>query len=197
MVLKLLLGTAGFVLYLLYDINSFVWKNRLLHLCFTVGTVLIMCSTVLMCIDAWKGGAFAGIPDIIILVFAFIALLALIYSLFFALPFSETYSHPENGRKVYSYGLYAVCRHPGIICFFVFYLLLGLAALPSGVLLCGIYFSVLNVFYALFQDRVTFVKTFSDYELYRTKVPFLIPSKRSIKRAVHTWGYPYDKEEEL
>ena len=57
--------------------------------------------------------------------------------------------------------------------------------------------SLLNLGYALFQDRVTFPKTFCDYLAYREKVPFLLPTADSFRRAVKTWGHPYEKEEEL
>ena len=52
-----------------------------------------------------------------------------------------------------------------------------------SLLSAGMVFSVLNVLYALFQDRVTFPKTFSDYGEYRKRVPFLIPNKESVLRA--------------
>jgi hypothetical protein len=77
------------------------------------------------------------------------------------------------------------------------YLFLGLAALPSGLIVNGMIFSVLNLAYAWFQDHVTFPKTFCDYETYRKQAPFLIPTMNSIRRAKETWGYPHEKEEEL
>ena len=46
------------------------------------------------------------------------AFAALIYTLFFALPFDETYAKQNNGRYVCDRGVYALCRHPGILCFF-------------------------------------------------------------------------------
>ena len=64
--------------------------------------------------------------------------------------------------------------------------LLGLAALPSGLLLRGQLFSFLNFAYVCFQDRVTFPKTFCDYEDYQQKVPFLIPTRSSIRQAAET-----------
>ena len=122
-------------------------------------------------------------------------LAALVYSLFFALPFQETYRQQEQGRHVYDGGVYALCRHPGILCFFGLYLCLGLAALPGGLLAHGLAFSLLDLAYAGFQDRVTFPKTFCDYEAYRKKAPFLIPTGDSIRRARQTWGRPASEEE--
>ena len=192
-----LMGLAGFGLYLLYDIDSFsnLWKP--LRLGFLLGTLLIGFSTLLQMFSAWRQDAFSGLWDWILLCLGLISFAALIYCLFFALPFTETYADPEQGRHVYTCGAYALCRHPGILCFFAMYLFWGLAALPTGFLPCGMVFSGLNLAYAWFQDRVTFPKTFCDYTDYREKAPFLLPTAASFHRAVKTWGYPYEKEEEL
>ena len=192
-----LMGFSGFALYLLYDIDSFkpLWKP--LRLGFAAGTVLIAVATALQIYRAAVEGAFSGLGDIFLLVLGLTSLGALIYCLFFALPFEATYTDPEQGRRTYTCGVYALCRHPGILCFFAMYLFLGLAALPNEFLLFGMVLSALNFAYALFQDRVTFPKTFCDYHAYREKVPFLFPTAASFRRAVKTWGYPYEKEEEL
>ena len=189
------LGIGGFLLYLLYDINSFKWQSRLLHTAFALGTLLVGAATVLDLWGAWRLGAFSGPGDAVLLLVAGACLTALVYSLFFALPFQETYRQQEQGRHVYDGGVYALCRHPGILCFFGLYLCLGLAALPGGLLAHGLVFSLLNLAYAGFQDRVTFPKTFCDYEAYRKKAPFLIPTGDSIRRARQTWSCPGGEEE--
>lgn len=193
--MALLLGAVGFGLYLLYDINSFTADRPLLRLGFLAGTLLIAGATGMECLSAWRVGAFSGGTDLLLLFLALAAFAALIYCLFFALPFQQTYTDPVNGRRTYTFGAYALCRHPGVLCFFAMYLFLGLAALPAGLLRTGMIFSLLNGAYAWFQDRVTFSKTFCDYEGYRNTTPFLIPSAASIRRARRTWGYPYEKEE--
>ncbi|MBR5536732.1 MAG: hypothetical protein IKU58_02390 [Clostridia bacterium] len=192
-----LMGFAGFGLYLLYDIDSFAGLWKPLRTGFLLGTLLIGASTLLQMFSAWRQGAFSGLWDILLLMLGLAAFAALIYCLFFALPFTETYTDPAQGRRVYTCGAYALCRHPGILCFFAMYLFWGLAALPTGFLWCGMVFSVLNLVYAWFQDRVTFPKTFCDYTDYREKAPFLLPTAASFHRAVKTWGHPYEKEEEL
>ena len=50
----LILGTAGFVLFLLYDINSYSINHKLLNCSFTAGILLISISTVLLLHEAWK-----------------------------------------------------------------------------------------------------------------------------------------------
>ncbi len=44
--------------------------------------------------------------------------------------------------------------------------------------------SGMNVVYAFVQDRYIFPALFDDYEGYRNKTPFLIPSPASIKRCI-------------
>lgn len=195
--LTLILGIAGFGLCLLYDINSYTWQNRLLQSGFLVGTSLIAVGTLVQCVSVWKLEAFCGITDVLLLLLSALSLAAMVYCLFFALPVQETYVNPEKGRRAYTCGVYALCRHPGVLCFFAMYLFMGLAALPAELIGYGMVFSLLNVGYAWFQDRVTFPKTFCDYEAYRNQAPCLIPTKSSIRRAIQTWGCPYEKEEEL
>jgi len=192
-----MMGISGFVLYLLYDIDSFASLWKPLRLGFAAGTALIFIASAWQMYLSAAAGAFAGAGDVVLLALGLVSLGALIYSLFFALPFEATYTDPEQGRRAYTCGAYALCRHPGILCFFAMFLFWGLAALPTGFLWYGMTLSLLNLGYALFQDRVTFPKTFCDYLAYREKVPFLLPTADSFRRAVKTWGHPYEKEEEL
>ena len=189
-------GIAGFVLMLLYDINSFTVHNRLLQGGFYAGCLLVVGATAAAFVQALCRHAFAGIADVIWLLLSVVCAGLLVYCLFFALPFPETYQNPENGRPVYSAGAYALCRHPGVLCFWGMYVFMGLAAYPEKLLQMGIVFSLLNTAYAWFQDRVTFPRTFCDYEEYRTIAPFLIPNPRSIARARRTWGRLYGKGEQ-
>lgn len=85
----LILGILGFACYLIYDINSYTLQNRLLGQGFTLGSILIAVSTIWQLSDAWTQGAFGGFPDVILLILAAAAFLALIYCLFFALPFEK------------------------------------------------------------------------------------------------------------
>lgn len=193
----LILGVVGFGLYLLYDINSYTIQCRLLRFGFLGGSALIGTATLLQVYSAWKQGAFYGLTDGVLFIMSVLAFGLLMYCLFFALPFQETYVDPIRGRQVYDGGPYALCRHPGVICFFAMYLFMGLAMLPTPFFINGMIFSLLNVAYAWFQDRVTFPKSFCDYEKYRERVPFLIPTKDSIRLAGKTWRRPNGKEEKL
>lgn len=182
--LSLSLGVIGFVLCFLYDINSFRWNTKFMKFLFAIGISLIGVGTIFEFYFAWKAKAFRESFDIVLLVLGFICFAFLIYSLFFALPFQETYVEQINKRHVYNQGVYALCRHPGILCFGAMYFFWGLAALPELWILRGILLSLINTGYAWFQDQVTFPKMFCDYDMYQKETPFLLPNKKSIYRAL-------------
>lgn len=181
-----IIGTIGFGCYLLYDINSFRWHNRLFSLGFGAGSLLVAAATCIGLADAVKSGMIHGLPDLIWLLLAILSFAALIYCLFFALPFSDTYTKQESEPKLCDRGVYALCRHPGFIPFFFLYLFLGLAALPGSLLAVGMLFSFWNLLYIWFQDRIIFPRSFREYEDYRQRVPFLIPTPHSIRQAIKT-----------
>lgn len=65
---SLLLGMLGFLLFFLYDVNSFTWRSRLLHKSFALGVTLLAAATVLDLAAALRMGAFSGLKDLILLV---------------------------------------------------------------------------------------------------------------------------------
>lgn len=195
--LSLCLGLAAFVLYWLYDVNSFSWQLRFLRSFFAIGTLLLAGAMGIDVYAACRAGTFEGIADLFLLALSLIGLAALLYSLFFALPFEDTYTKQTDGRRVHDKGVYALCRHPGILFFFLMYLFLGLASLPlKGLLIRGMLFSLLDLGYAFFQDRVTFPRTFCDYKRYQQDTPFLFPTKASFYLARQTLRHKGEKEVE-
>ena len=183
---SLLLGMLGFLLFFLYDVNSFTWRSRLLHKSFALGVTLLAAATVLDLAAALRMGAFSGLKDLILLVAGALCLAALVYCLFFALPFAETYQDTDGPPAVCDRGVYALCRHPGVLCMLGMYLFWGLGALPATMLRNGLIFSGFNTVYVSFQDRMTFPRTFPDYPDYQKNVPFLIPTGASIRAAWRT-----------
>ena len=183
---SLLLGMLGFLLFFLYDVNSFTWRSRLLHKSFALGVTLLAAATVLDLAAALRMGAFSGLKDLILLVAGALCLAALVYCLFFALPFAETYQDTDGPPAVCDRGVYALCRHPGVLCMLGMYLFWGLGALPATMLRNGLIFSGFNTVYVCFQDRMTFPRTFPDYPDYQKNVPFLIPTGESIRAAWRT-----------
>ncbi len=190
---SLVLGLLGFLAYLLYDVNSVTKKNPLAHSLFAVGSALLLAATVWDLAAAWRAGALRSPGSWLLAVCAIAFGCLLLYTLFFSLPFDETYRSQNAPRRVYDRGMYALCRHPGVLWFFLFYLCLGLACLPGRLLVHGMLFSLCNLLYVLFQDRWTFPRTFPDYPDYRRAVPFLLPTIRSLRTAWLTRRCAADK----
>lgn len=187
--LYLFIGIIGFLLLVVYDINSIILKVKLLNSCFFVGFVLIITATIgivltnlhMVLLEPFRMGVFGAI--------SFLFFVLLIYTLFFALPFQNTYiESKQRDQTLQQEGIYALCRHPGVLWFIGFYLFLGLALMLPMLILAAFIFSFLNVLYIVLQDQWTFVKTFEEYEQYKKSTPFLIPNKESIKRCFETIG---------
>ena len=193
--ISLILGIAAFVLFFIYDVNSISLKNLFIHRLFMIGSVLVVVSGALDLFTAFKAGAFSGIWDIVLILFGVLSAAALVYSLFFALPFENTYVNPEEKPKVYTGGVYALCRHPGLLCFFAMYAFFGVAAFPERMFEHGVVLSVLNLLYTAFQDRVTLPKSFSGYTEYQNETPFLLPTAASFKNACKTFSISASKED--
>lgn len=164
-------GLTAFGLFFLYDWNRISMKKGWMKPFFTAGCLLLLPVGLRLTLLAWtEGGRLWLIPA-----FAFLA--ALIHTLFFALPFDDTYRQDAGGHRVCRTGVYGWCRHPGIWWFFGFFLCLGLACRQTDCLLLCLGLPALNLGYAWYQDRFIFIQEFSDYGDYRKSVPFLIPRR--------------------
>lgn len=166
-----LAGIGAFTLFFLYDWNRIFWKKRWMTSFFSAGCIILAVTGVLFIWEAFQSGR--GLR-LLWLIPAAASLCALIYALFFALPFDDTYRKEAAGGRVCRSGLYGYCRHPGILAFFFCFLFLGLAA-GERQLAAGMFYSGLNLLYAWYQDRIIFTREFSDYGEYRRDVPFLFP----------------------
>ncbi len=166
-------GLTAFGLYFLYDWNRVYRKNGWMKPFFAAGSLLLTGVGLRLIAAAWTAGV-----RLWLLPAAFF-LAGLIHTLFFILPFDDTYRQEADGHKVCRTGAYGRCRHPGIWWFFGCFTCLGLACGGWERLLLCLTLSVLNLGYAWYQDRLIFVREFSDYEDYRKTVPFLIPKMRN------------------
>ena len=166
----MVIGLLAFVFYFIYDLNEITLQNKILQKFFFLGTLILVLGTF------WMGFACDAL-NWIWLVPAIFFFGLLIYTLFFALPFEATYVDPAIGRKVYSGGIYGVCRHPGFWWLLFAYVCLGMAC-GSEMMRFGLFCSFLNLLYIGFQDMVIFPRIFVDYGDYKRKVPFLIPRRK-------------------
>ena len=90
------------------------------------------------------------------------------------------------GAKTYDKGMYALCRHPGVLWFTGFYCCLWLALGGAALFWLAFWYSLFNVGYVLVQDYYTFPRIFTDYAQYKRQVPFLLPNVKSLKNCILT-----------
>ena len=180
------LGIIAFILYYFYDLNIVFFHTKIGTKCFIAGTLLLSVATIgLIKSFIWS------IPlTVMTVAWGAIAVgffFVLIYTLFFALPVKEAYDGElVEGKKTFTEGMYALCRHPGMLWFAGFYFSLAFAGRDMQMYISAFIFSALDFFYILLQDMLIFPKQFYDYDVYKITTPFLIPNKNSITRAIHT-----------
>jgi protein-S-isoprenylcysteine O-methyltransferase Ste14 len=93
-------------------------------------------------------------------------------------------------RTLVTAGTYALVRHPGVLWYFFFHLLLGVASGSALLLLATPLWAGLNAAVAAVQDLIVFPKVFgAPYGEYRREVPFLVPSRASFRRCRATVGF--------
>lgn len=172
------LGCLSFVLFFLGDINDLRWKNKALSLCFPFGFLMLIAVYFFLVI---KNALPVFTPlSILFAGLAILFLLLTIHSLFLAIPFAASYAYPGQLRPVHTRGVYALCRHPGVLFFIPMNIIL-FAAFGFPVYAAFVY-CVLNILLVLFEDIIVFPKLLSGYDLYKKSTPFLIPNGESIRR---------------
>ncbi|MDD6347740.1 MAG: hypothetical protein PUA52_07030 [Lachnospiraceae bacterium] len=180
----IILGTAAFVCYIFFDLNTVYFRTKGGRCLFWLGCLLLVPATAGIIIRQLREGAAHALSPLWCLA-SLIMLGLLIYTLFFALPAAEAYSGESDIRRpVCRSGMYALCRHPGVLWLGGLYAGLFLA-LPGWLsAAAGIVFFILDVVYVVIQDSVIFPQQFSDYGDYRKTTPFLIPTAASLRRCL-------------
>jgi len=182
----IVMGLLAFLLFAAYDINSVTSKINIMNSFFFLGSFLLIAATAGIIIESFHSIQWNLQRMSIFGIFSLLFLILLIYTLFFALPFSETYVKGSTSPKVCQGGFYALCRHPGVLWFTGFYFCLWLTLKIPLLLPAVIIFSACNVIYVIFQDHWTFPRIFEDYNDYKKHTPFIIPNFKSIKRCLQT-----------
>lgn len=179
----LILGIIGFIACCIFDLNKVHWQSKLLNHFFTLGSLLLIAST-LWSVSQSDFSLLAhtfGLTRLGYLIGMILSGIALIYALFFALPFENTYNKTES-LPVIDSGLYSLCRHPGFWPFSLFYLFMWLFFSNPLIGKAAVLFSICNFIYIFIQDRYIFPLYIRGYNDYKQSVPFLIPNWNRLKR---------------
>lgn len=195
--LWIMLGCAAFVLFFLYDIAGATGRFYPFRIGFAARVPAAPLLHRRPCLAGTVGEAYRLAGFFIFTLLAFLFLVLLVYTLFFALPFHDTYLHGTTAPSLCRSGVYALCRHPGVLWLSGFYLCLY-AALGTRMLLAAfVVFTLFDIAYVVFQDRWSFPKQFPEYDDYRQSTPFLLPNVRSIRQCVRTWRGTGDGSHEV
>jgi protein-S-isoprenylcysteine O-methyltransferase Ste14 len=173
---RLLPGCLAFAFFFLSDWNDWKKGYPALRWCFPAGTVLLSLNILALSL---QGSPLPGILRGVFFAFAAGFLALLIHSLFFALPAEDAYTRPGQIRRTCASGVYALCRHPGVL--WLAGLLLCLRPAAGLPLSAAALFTVLNVLLVLFEDRTVFPSRLEGYADYRRTTPFLLPTPTSIR----------------
>ena len=185
-IVYIITGVVAFCLFLVYDINSIKGNSKILKSMFLTGVLILAAATGLLLSSEWKTGSFSVIRTAGFMIVALVFLILLVYTLFFALPFTETYISDSGKPKVCMTGVYGMCRHPGFLWFLGMYACFALAIPTSAVIWGSAIFCLCNLVYIIVQDKWTFPNFFDDYNHYKEVVPFLIPNRNSIREGIRT-----------
>ena len=171
--MEIVIGIIAFILYFIYDFNTIHKNNKFIKTFFLIGTIILVGITGYNTVIYFINTNIYLIILCSILSLLFLSLL--VYTLFFAIPFDETYVKDSKKRLAYTKGVYGICRHPGMLWFIGLYLSLwGLTNNPS----CGLFYIIMilcDLLYIIYQDVYIFPKTFSNYDEYKMTTPFLLP----------------------
>lgn len=173
-----LIGSIGFLCYFIYDLNQVKWHGLPLKHFFVYGSILLATSTLYaMFLEGIKINNKVGI------IITIVGFCLTIYTLFFALDFEDTYVNEKF--KVFDQGMYAMCRHPGVISLAIFYFGLYIWFSSRVFLSMFIVYTILNILYVLFQDVYVFPRLFEGYDTYKKRVPFLVFNRHSFMKGIH------------
>lgn len=182
----IIIGCLAFVFLYLFDFNKIILLHKFFNIFFAIGVALLVFSTLGILFGNFARFELTFILRLFFGVLSACSLFLMLYALFFALPFRKTYVDVEKENPVVDTGMYALCRHPGVVCFFFFYLFLGLA---SGILMmiwATLVWTVMDIIHVYVQDRWLFPETLKDYEIYKGEVPFLLPNRKSLRKFATT-----------
>jgi protein-S-isoprenylcysteine O-methyltransferase Ste14 len=184
MVAFIVIGCFAFIFFFIFDLNKIIFIHKWINICFAMGIVLLGISTISLLFNNVKGTELFTPVQWLAGTLAFISLLLMVYTLFLGIPFTKTYMEAKGRNTVVNTGMYALCRHPGVIWFFFFYLFLAWASGNMLLMWAAMVWTTMDIIYVYIQDRWVFSIILEDYQHYQKQVPFLIPDQTSIRNCI-------------
>ncbi len=185
----ILAGLLGFLAVLLSDVAD-LWKARLVEKMLRLGGIaLVICSFLVLGtgperlqVPPWTriAGAALFLPSFLLWA----------SSLFSEIP-PKGSRGPERLPRLVSTGNYALCRHPGVLWLLSLHIGLLFATASRGLLEALPFWTGANLVLVGLEDLFLFPRLFGEaYSEYRLTVPFLLPSRASLRRCIATFSLP-------
>ena len=184
MILPLAIGTFSFVPMAASDYLRLRGRTGSGGALFAIGCGLLCAATFRLLWESSRAGLcrICAVP----MGLAFVSLFLLVYSVFFAVrpKQADRLACPAGMQPLVCHGMYALCRHPGVLWLAGFYGFMAIAWHSRQWLLAFALFTLADVLYVCYQDRYIFPHTIDRYGEYQKTTPFLIPTASSIKKAL-------------
>jgi protein-S-isoprenylcysteine O-methyltransferase Ste14 len=183
----IVVGSAGFFFMLLFDWADSRKRKVLKEGCLILAAGCIVTSFIVLAVSPDRFGlpfllrVFSGL-------FSGVFFLFLVFSLFLEIPYRQAYGGATSKRRLTTTGTYALARHPGVLWFFLFHLSLVPATGSKPLLVAVPIWTCLNIALVAVEDRIFFPRIFGEaYRDYQHRVPFLIPTRESVRRFISTF----------
>lgn len=186
------LGALAFGLMVLSDYGQVLRGHRGAGMLFPLGGALLIAATAALLVRRWRTAP-PGPGSLFWFAGSALMLLLLIYTLFFALPAggsSAATAQKDELRPLVDTGMFALCRHPGVLFLGGFYACLWGALGGWALGLAFVLFTLLDAAYAAWQGEAVFPRSIRGYAAYRAATPRFIPTPGSLRRCLHTLRTP-------
>ena len=186
------LGALAFGLMFLSDYAQVLRGKRGAGILFPLGGAFLALATAVLAADAWRRYT-RGPLSPLWGAGALLMLALLVYTLFFALPAggsSVTTAEKDVLRPLVNTGVFALCRHPGVLFLGGFYACLWGALGGWALGVAFLLFTALDAAYAAWQGTCVFPRSIRDYAAYCAETPRFLPTLRSFRRCLHTLRTP-------
>ena len=186
------LGAVAFGLMVLSDYGQVLKGRRGAGKLFPLGGALLIAATAALLVRRWRSVP-PGPGSLPWFVGSALMLLLLLYTLFFALSAggsSAATAQKDELRPLVDTGVFALCRHPGVLFLGGFYACLWGALGGMALGLAFVLFTLLDAAYAAWQGRYVFPRSIRGYAAYRAATPRFLPTRGSLRRCLHTLRSP-------
>lgn len=182
--MEIVLGCVAFIFFFMFDMAKLKFKHNYAGILFLVGVLMVSFATIriFMQLNWYYIGGLRALLFILLSAFSFAFMF---YCLFFALPFENTYQKAGDTTQTISSGVYALCRHPGVLGFMAGYFFIYMATNSTTLFWAFAVWSLFDILHVYVQDVYYFPKTLAGYDEYKTHTPFLIPNTASIKKCFY------------